>query len=157
MCPHSSSALFTPDRAKPTSCIVCRLCSAPLVNGQRVFCSHSSSCLKFPTPALKAIVQEKFTRWSLQCPMQSSLLFSQWDGKADTRLGDQQISLWRRPGEWLGMQSLQFFLNEITPYILHLAQIKLEENPNNDYRYQLKPEDLSLYRHVKTPSLSTLG
>lgn len=86
MCQHSSSTLFIQDRAKPSRCIVCKLCSVPLqllLGMGREFSAvtalHTlSSQLRHSKLLFRTCLQDSLGN------VQSCLLLSWWDGKAGT-------------------------------------------------------------------------
>lgn len=126
MCPHSSSTLFTPDRAKLTSCIVCKLCLATLGNGQS-FLQSQLFMPQVPNSSTQSYCSgEVYKTVPAKCPMQSCPVVLQVRWESRHKFRDQQVSLWRWPGEWLGMQSLCFFLNNTIYSALGTNKVRRE-------------------------------
>lgn len=114
MCQYSSSTLFTQDTAKPSRCVVSVPLQLLLGTGRELSAVTALitiiSHLKHSMPVFRTDkCSELFTRHSLQsapCRAPAALLVS-WESR-DMQLPDQQGTLWRCPGLWIGMQSLVF-------------------------------------------------
>lgn len=104
MCQYSSSTLFTQDKAKLSNVLSQFLYSYSWEQVENFLLSQ-----KFPTSNSQCQCSEQFTGHSLQsapCRAPATLLVS-WESR-DMQLLDQQSTLWRWSGLWLGMQSLVF-------------------------------------------------
>lgn len=103
------------------------------------FCSCSSSHITFPTQALKTVVQNMFTRQALSAC--SCLLLCWCDGKAGTCSSGVSRSVCEG-GLERGWGYV--YLNALTSYVLHLAQLLLEEiAKSNTYGCQLQAKKSS--------------